>query len=95
MRTNSIKKIHCEKSNVNDNIGKLLRKHDFGNGPIWIIKLNVNGMLYLVPENMLTTATKEDRKTQPKNEVYWYNEYEGRQTSINRMRDVEDPEPVS
>ncbi len=44
---------------------------------------------------MLTTATKEDRKKQPKNEVYWYNEYEGRQTSINRMRDVEDPEPVS
>ena len=62
MRTNSIKKIHCEKSIVNDNIGKLLRKYDFGNGPIWIIKLNVNGMLYLVPENMLTTATKEDRK---------------------------------
>ena len=95
MRTNSIKKINCEKSNVNDNIGKLLRKHDFGNGPIWIIKLNVNGMLYLVPENMLTTATKEDRKNQPKNKVYWNNEYEGRQTSINRMRDVEGPEPVS
>ena len=95
MRTNSIKKIHCEKSIVNDNIGKLLRKYDFGNGPIWIIKLNVNGMLYLVPENMLTTATKEDRKKQPKNEVYWYNEYEGRQTSVNRMRYVEYPEPVS
>lgn len=95
MRTNSIKKIHCEKSIVNDNIGKLLRKYDFGNGPIWIIKLNVNGMLYIVPENMLTTATKEDRKSQPKNEVYWYNEYEGRQTSVNRMRYVEYPQSVS
>lgn len=66
---------------LNGRVGKIIAKVSRKNPltgqyrDIYIFKLHYNGEYYISPNDFFETATKEDRKNDPRNENYWRNEY--------------------
>ena len=68
---------------LNHRVGKILKKsyqtsplHDEEEPQeICLVKLNYNGYLWLIPQHQLRGATKEEKKGDKKNQIYWGDEY--------------------
>ncbi len=55
---------------------------------IYVIKLHYNGTLYLAQEKDICKATKEEKRSDKKNEVYWRNQYAILPLERNRFVDM-------
>lgn len=55
---------------------------------IYVIKLHYNGTLYLAQEKDICKATKEEKKSDKKNELYWRNQYAILPLQRNRFVDM-------
>lgn len=79
-------------------IGKIMGKRETTNPfnddkvIIYIVKLNYNGSIYLIQEKDMKKPTKEEKKANPKNEIYWKNEF--KHIDLCRFRFVDKPEPL-
>ena len=68
---------------LNGRVGKIIAKVSRKNPltghyhDIYVFKLHYNGSYYISPQEYFETATKDDRKLDPRNDTYWRNEYSG------------------
>ena len=68
---------------LNGRVGKIIAKVSRKNPltgyyhDIYVFKLHYNGSYYISPQKYFETATKDDRKQDPRNDTYWRNEYSG------------------
>jgi hypothetical protein len=72
LRNGSIQKL-------NGRVGKIIAKAHTKNPltghhhEMCIFKLHYNGYYYITPQEYFETATKDDRKLDPRNDTYWKN----------------------